>query len=178
MKHESAEVSSAAALAWTSLTDREKEFSLSAAAYMCEQASGRLMHLAGVLSALPQLPDANDAGTLDERDLLRRVIGERNLRSSRGGVALPEAAWNVLTCAYLAELEQERLTVKVASLSACVPMTTALRHIALLVNQGLMGRQPYMLDRRVVRLELTENGRALVSNYLQRLARVWGGSGR
>ena len=49
---------------------------------------------------------------------------------------------------------------------ACVPPTTALRHIALLVGEGLVERRPDLQDGRRTCVQLTDAGRNKVRDVL------------
>lgn len=83
----------------------------------------------------------------------------RRLRSLRGDV-LPshlfgEASWDILLALYIAHREQYRLTIMSVCNEAGVPLTTALRWLQQLVDEGLAIRRSNPLDRRTVHVELS-----------------------
>lgn len=144
----------------------EKQFSASAVARACEETAAHLSQFAKLLyrpiTALTDLP------ALDERELLKRIISESDLRSSHFDHPLSEAAWRSLFYLYLAELEQRRVRIADVCAAAGVPSTTALRYLDGLVADGLVGCDPHPLDRRIKFVRLTEIGRQGVCEYLQK----------
>jgi len=62
-------------------------------------------------------------------------------------------------------LEGRQVTVSTACMAACAPTTTALRHIAYLVQEGLVVRRPHPADARSTYLELTEQAIARLTQY-------------
>lgn len=80
---------------------------------------------------------------------------------------LGEPAWDML----LDLFQQYAGGAKVSTTSLCIaadcPPSTALRHIDLLENSGLVARTPSTHDRRMVFVELTEKGIVSVGRYLE-----------
>lgn len=70
-----------------------------------------------------------------------------------------DPAWDMLLELYSASLAERRLTVSRLAERSGVPLTTALRWIAVLEKDGLIDRTNDRFDRRRMFLELSEKGR-------------------
>ena len=95
--------------------------------------------------------------TSEELGALARI--EYTARRSRDRLLPPdlfgEPCWDILLDIYSRYRRNEHISVKQAILASCVPQTTALRHIQILVSRGLLDRKYAPHDARVVWLELT-----------------------
>lgn len=80
-----------------------------------------------------------------------------------------DPAWDMLLELYAASLAQRRLSVSRLSERTRVPMTTALRWIAALENEGAVQRQPDPLDGRRVFIMLSEKGKEHMTAYFDEL---------
>jgi hypothetical protein len=54
-----------------------------------------------------------------------------------------DPSWDILLELFVSTLEGRKVTVSTACMAACAPTTTALRHIAYLVQEGLVVRRPH-----------------------------------
>jgi DNA-binding MarR family transcriptional regulator len=79
-----------------------------------------------------------------------------------------DPAWNMLLDLYIHESAGVRTSVTAACISARVPSTTALRHIATLHDHRFISRQPDENDRRRHWLALTDDTSAAIDDYLGR----------
>lgn len=156
---------------WESLSDMEKQYSACAVARVCEETAAHLSQFAKLLQK-PVATQQNDIPEVDERELLKRIISESDLRSSHFDHHLGEAAWRSLFYLYLAELEQRRVRISDVCAGAGVPSTTALRYLDGLVADGLVCCDPHPLDRRIKFVRLTELGRQSLGEYLQKVSRL------
>lgn len=73
---------------------------------------------------------------------------------------------HILLDSFINRAEQRRVSITSACLSSGLPQTTALRHIQLLVDRGLLERKEALHDQRVAYLELTSTGYFEVKQYL------------
>lgn len=97
---------------------------------------------------------------------VRKVILARRLRSRFFSSALfGEPAWDMLLELYAASLAQQRISVSGLARASGTAVTTALRWIAMLEQEGLLSRRNDPLDGRRVFLELTEAGREAMRGY-------------
>ncbi len=76
-----------------------------------------------------------------------------------------DPSWDILLELFVSTLEGRKVTVSTACMAACAPTTTALRHIAYLVQEGLVIRRPHPADARSTYLELTGTAVAKLTQY-------------
>lgn len=76
-----------------------------------------------------------------------------------------DPSWDILLELFVSTLEGRKVTVSTACMAACAPTTTALRHIAYLVQEGLVIRRPHPADARSTYLELTGPAIAKLTQY-------------
>lgn len=79
------------------------------------------------------------------RDLLRR---ETKRREIGGGELFGDPAWAMLLDLLLARIENRRVSVSSACIASGAPMSTALRLVRRLVDEGVLHRLPDEMDRR------------------------------
>jgi hypothetical protein len=108
----------------------------------------RLLHLIAP-------PGAED----EEKALLetaREVYDTRRLRERIFGRGLfSDPSWDILLDLYISNREARKVTISSACIAASAPSTTATRHIAHLVQRGLVLRIPHPADARSSYLELS-----------------------
>lgn len=75
-------------------------------------------------------------------------------------------AWNILVELFIAAEEGRSVTIKSACVAAGVPQSTALRHIAHLIEMRLTIRAQHPSDARSAYLKLTERGRSGMVAFL------------
>ena len=93
----------------------------------------------------------------DLRASLRAEIVLRERMAS--AIPLSATAHEILLQVALARVEGRRVSI----VGAAGPSSTALRHVALLVEAGLIEREPSRADRRSVWLSITDEGFARVA---------------
>lgn len=93
------------------------------------------------------------------RDARHREFGE-NLFS--------DPAWNILLDVYINQRRGQRISISSLCMAAGAPMSTAVRWINLLVDRGLIAREPDQFDRRRFFIVLTEDGLTKMERTLQR----------
>jgi hypothetical protein len=76
-----------------------------------------------------------------------------------------DPSWDILLELFVSTLEGRKVTVSTACMAACAPTTTALRHIAYLVQEGLVLRRPHPADARSTYLELTGEAVTKLTEY-------------
>lgn len=89
----------------------------------------------------------------------------RRLYALFGRRLFSDPSWDILLELFVSTLEGRQVTVSTACMAACAPTTTALRHIAYLVQEGLVVRRPHPADARSTYLELTEQAVARLTQY-------------
>lgn len=109
-------------------------------------------------------PEPSPAEALPPAELLaeaRRVSASRRIRDRVFGRDLfPNPGWNILIELFIAGEEGRNVTIKSACVAAGVPQSTALRHIAHLIEVRLATRAQHPSDARSAYLKLTDRGRA------------------
>jgi len=119
--------------------------------------------------------DPEDVDPLPPAELLgeaRRHAAARRVRDALFGRDLfPNPGWNILLELFIAAEEGRNVTIKSACVAAGVPQSTALRHIAHLIDVRLAGRAQHPSDARSAYLKLTERGRARMVSFITLSAR-------
>ncbi|HEX8191655.1 MAG TPA: hypothetical protein VF552_02025 [Allosphingosinicella sp.] len=138
---------------------------------------------AGFEEAGAALQDPGDRGRGgDEIDLLGRIeplppadllAAARRMATARrvrdevfGNGQFLNPGWNILLELFVAGEEGRNVTIKSACVAACVPQSTALRHIAYLVDIRLAIRAQHPSDARSAYLKLSDRGRAKMVAFL------------
>ena len=89
----------------------------------------------------------------------------RKLYALFGRRLFSDPSWDILLELFVSTLEGRKVTVSTACMAACAPTTTALRHIAYLVQEGLVVRLPHPADARSTYLELTEQAVSRLTQF-------------
>lgn len=100
-----------------------------------------------------------DANRFDSHQRARqefRFLQKRN--SILGSDLFSDPAWDILLLLYSSLPERDFLIVREFSTMAAIPVTTALRWVAILENRGLVARRVDQNDRRAVNVSITERG--------------------
>jgi PAS domain S-box-containing protein len=107
----------------------------------------------------------------DEKRVLRvaaqRILAKRRLRTRFfEDEMFGEPAFDLLLDLFAQELAGRDTYTTSAAVASGAPLTTALRQIAMLVERGLIARDPDPTDRRRVRLRMTDPGAVQMRDYL------------
>jgi hypothetical protein len=102
---------------------------------------------------------------------LKEVIMARRVRADFFGSHLfHDPAWDILLRAYVALLDEERLSISALLPTSIVPATTTLRWVKALKQDGWLECSDDPLEDTLSLLELSTAGRAGMESYL---AAVW-----
>lgn len=98
---------------------------------------------------------------LQDDEVRARLVRSIRKGRSRRGKFFPrhlfsDPAWDILLELYSAELEQRRITVTALCDASSIPLTTGLRWLAALGEEGLVARYYDPLDRRRVYVRLSQ----------------------
>ena len=74
----------------------------------------------------------------------------RSRRLDTGNGLFADACWNMCLDVYICGLKDERVTVSAIAHSSGIPMTTAMRYINVMVEQGLIEKAPNPADNRMI----------------------------
>lgn len=93
---------------------------------------------------------------LDRLDLVDRAneylrwgrLKSKTLDTGNGLFA--DSCWNMCLDIYICGLKDERVTVSAIAHSSGIPMTTAMRYINVMVEQGLIEKTPNPADNRMI----------------------------
>ena len=102
-----------------------------------------------------------DAARIQFSRDLRRKLFKRNI--------FGEPAWDILLTLYVIDSDRRRLSTGDLCKLAGLPLTTGLRWLDCLDEDGLIKRLPSTLDQRIVHVELTDNGRTALDDYFRRV---------
>ena len=108
--------------------------------------------------------DTPEVVPLPPAELLAEALRLSAARRARDRVfgrdLFPNPGWNILLELFVAAEQGRNVTIKSACVAAGVPQSTALRHIAHLVDVRLARRTQHPSDARSAYLRLTDRGRA------------------
>ena len=112
----------------------------------------------------------------DNLALARQIVKARNGRGRFFVQAMfGEPCWDMLLDLYIARVSRTSVSITSASIASRVPPTTALRHIAILQDQGYVLRQPDPFDGRRTHLTLSDAGLDAMNLWLDGVRPVEGG---
>ncbi|WP_193751733.1 hypothetical protein [Sphingomonas sanguinis] len=101
---------------------------------------------------------------------LRAVEAEIEARAKRRHYLRPdlfvEPRWDMLLDLYVARLKELKISVSSLCVAANIPTTTALRHIAELVQHGEIKRTPDPTDQRRAFLDLSDHTFARMNDWI------------
>lgn len=105
-----------------------------------------------------------------EGDRLRKTNHFMSIRKLRDehlpAAEFDEPLWFMMLDLYHSQITGQRVSISNLYLSSGIPQTTALRRIDDLVSRGLVHRVPDQSDRRRAFVELSEDGHARISRFL------------
>ncbi len=123
-----------------------------------------------ILTGKGQLPAAAASVAAAGGDRLRKTnhfLAIRKLRDAHLPTAeFDEPLWFMLLDLYHSQITGQRVSISNLCLSSGIPQTTALRRIEELVGRGLVRRVPDQSDRRRAFVELSDDGHARISRFL------------
>lgn len=101
--------------------------------------------------------------SMDDGDLISRAekylnwgrLKSRILDSGNGLFA--NSCWNMCLDIFICDLKDQRITVSSIAHSSGIPMTTAMRYINVMVEQGLLHKTPNSADNRMIFVSVSEN---------------------
>lgn len=67
-----------------------------------------------------------------------------------GNGLFANSCWNMCLDIYICDLKDQRVTVSAIAHSSGIPMTTAMRYINVMVEQGLLTKTPNSADNRMI----------------------------
>lgn len=138
-------------------------------------AANQLLHdLRDQLSTCPvdEIPPLEQVRPMQSDDLTNRAMelyARRRRREVHFGLnadLFGEPVWDLLLDLYVNRRRGQGVTVTAACTAACVPATTAIRWISVLVTRGLVQRKPHQSDGRCWLLELTDEAISTVERIL------------
>lgn len=113
-----------------------------------------------------QSRELSDKAALLER-LGQDYINRRQRRRHFSAELFGEPAWDILLDLFQARIEGKMITVTSACIAADVPLTTALRWLGVLEQQGLVERNRNVKDHRSIWVRLTDSGMAAMIEYTE-----------
>jgi hypothetical protein len=92
-------------------------------------------------------------GPADLIDRAQKCLQWGRLKSAAldaGNGLFADACWNMCLDIYICGLKDEQVTVSAIAHSSGIPMTTAMRYINVMVEQGLLEKSPNPADNRMI----------------------------
>tara|TARA_R110000824_G_scaffold17142_9_gene70043 strand:+ start:1767 stop:2249 length:483 start_codon:yes stop_codon:yes gene_type:complete len=100
-----------------------------------------------------QIVGNDDLNRLDLIDRAKKYLHWGRLKSQTldaGNGLFADSCWNMCLDIYICGLKDERVTVSAIAHSSGIPMTTAMRYINVMVEQGLIEKTPNPADNRMI----------------------------
>ena len=116
----------------------------------------------GSVDALEGERNADRLAEIAAREYRARRSRERYFDRTLFG----EPAWDILIDLFIQQSSGKTVSVTSAAIASQVPVTTALRHLAMLQRAGLVERMRSAADARVKLLRLTREGYTRVGSWL------------
>lgn len=108
-----------------------------------------------------------DFGTAELIEAARLIRAQRKLRHKYFKKSLfGEPAWGMMLELFISEHSGREVSTTSLCLASDVPATTAHRYVAILMDSGLIIRQPHAKDQRQAVVHLSANGRKAITEYL------------
>jgi len=127
---------------------------------------------------LPPAPAMSPAGPRTEAELLQSLVRMQEMRARTFGESVTgEPSWEMLTELMLAKLSGRRVSVTSVCLASKARVTTALRRLEELVDQGFVLRIPDPRDRRRTNLQISEEGERRMRAFLAEMSRMQAAEG-
>ncbi|QTD55469.1 helix-turn-helix domain-containing protein [Parasphingorhabdus cellanae] len=134
-----------------------------------------LSELITVSDNLISKDDCSTADEMDNAELINRA--ETMLRWSRlkanmlnmGAGLFTDSCWNMCLDIYVCDLKDEKITVSSIAHSSGIPMTTAMRYINVMVEEGLLEKSPNPSDNRMIFISTSTFCKDKISLILQSL---------
>jgi len=83
-----------------------------------------------------------------------------------GNGLFTDSCWNMCLDIFLCGLKDQQVTVSAIAHSSGIPMTTAMRYINVMVEQGLLQKSSNPADHRMVFVAVSENCRTKIERLL------------
>lgn len=102
----------------------------------------------------------NERGSLDLISRATNYLHWGRLKSQTmdsGNGLFSDSCWNMCLDIYICGLKEERVTVSAIAHSSGIPMTTAMRYINVMVQQGLIEKTPNPADNRMIFVSLSSD---------------------
>ncbi|WP_339827537.1 MarR family transcriptional regulator [uncultured Parasphingorhabdus sp.] len=102
----------------------------------------------------------NERGSLDLIGRATNYLHWGRLKSQTmdsGNGLFSDSCWNMCLDIYICGLKEERVTVSAIAHSSGIPMTTAMRYINVMVQQGLIEKTPNPADNRMIFVSLSSD---------------------
>ncbi|MEH6789228.1 helix-turn-helix domain-containing protein [Parasphingorhabdus sp.] len=74
-----------------------------------------------------------------------------------GNGLFANSCWNMCLDVYICDLKDQRVTVSAIAHSSGIPMTTAMRYINVMVEQGLLTKTPNAADNRMIFVSISDD---------------------
>ena len=117
-------------------------------------------------------PGSDTVGDMELVQLARRISQWRRKRDALfAPLSFADPEWDILLDLFAEAGFSRRVSMSSLCIAASVPTTTAVRCINAMIEQGLLAKSRDASDARRVLIELTDESRAKMRLWLDRVAR-------
>lgn len=116
-----------------------------------------------------QFTNGKDLDSADLIDRAEKFLEWGRLKSGAldtGNGLFTDSCWNMCLDIYLCGLKDQQVTVSAIAHSSGIPMTTAMRYINVMAEQGLLQKSSNPADQRMVFVAVSEECQAKIEKLL------------
>ncbi len=112
---------------------------------------------------------ANDADLIDRAESLLKWSRLKAEFLNMGTGLFSDSCWDMCLDIYICDLKGQQITVSSVAHSSGIPMTTAMRYINVMSEEGLLEKTPNPSDNRMIFVSTSASCKQRISDVLQKL---------
>mgnify|MGYP000533644785 CR=1 FL=1 len=116
-----------------------------------------------------EVKNANDADLVVRAEDLLKWSRLKAEYLNLGTGLFSASCWDMCLDIYICDLKNEQITVSSVAHSSGIPMTTAMRYINVMAEEGLLEKTPNPSDNRMVFVSTSPSCKERISDVLQKL---------
>ncbi len=143
------------------------------------QATEKMENLGGLIASsenkqpFVSLPATDNIDDLELIQRAERLLGWSRLKAETlnlGSGLFADSCWNMCLDVYICDLKDQKITVSSIAHSSGIPMTTAMRYINVMVEEGLLEKSPNPSDNRMIFISTSATCKEKISTILRHLS--------
>lgn len=114
--------------------------------------------------------EMDSAGLIDRAEMMLRWSRLKASMLNMGAGLFADSCWNMCLDIYICDLKDEKITVSSIAHSSGIPMTTAMRYINVMAEEGLLEKSPNPSDNRMIFISTSTFCKDKISLILQSMS--------